>query len=235
MSSLVKLLVGFVATFVVAAVAYSLNRAALLSDLGSRSAEVMAANGIGDGRANWIGENGWTYRRARLSGTADTATRTRTLATVAALEGVHGAVWDDEAVVAPMPIRVAPAGVDCQRDPAATVASNPIVFGDHDARLGPSAEAVVDRLAAQLHTCRDLHFVIAVHSAPDKSPALSLSLSQSRAEAIVEALGRRGLDMRNYEPAGLGATEPKAGHTETDADRVEFIFQPDDTAREGRR
>jgi outer membrane protein OmpA-like peptidoglycan-associated protein len=236
MSSYVKLLVGLVATFVVAAVAFSLNRSPLLSDLGARSAEVMAANGIVDGRASWIGEDGWTYRQARLSGTADAATRARTLAAVAALDGVDGAVWVEAPDGVPLPAPVlAVRPVDCRRDLGATLAANPLTFGEDDARLTPAGDAAADVLAALLRTCRDLHFAIAVHATPSDSPAIGLSLSQSRAEALVEALGRRGLDTRNYEPIGLGATATTADRAAGAADHVEFIYQADDTLREARR
>lgn len=234
MSSRVKLLVGFIATLLVAALAFALNRSPLLSDLGSRSAEVMAANGITDGRASWISETGWTYRRARLSGTADAATRARTLAAVAALDGVHSAVWvDAPAGMAPPPV-VTPARGDCRRDLAAIITESPLAFGDNDALLTAEAEAVIDTLVERLRTCRDLRFAVTVHSASSRPSLAGLSLSQARAEAIVDAIGRRGLDTRNYEPIGLGTTQPTGGGRVTGADRVEFVFRPGDMAMEAR-
>jgi outer membrane protein OmpA-like peptidoglycan-associated protein len=236
MSSHVKLLVGFIATFVVAALAFGLNRSPLLSDLGSRSAEVMAANGITDGRASWIADNGWTYRRARLSGTADPATRTRTLAAVAALDGVHDAVWVDAppGVAPPPPPPPTPKRGDCRQDLAAIIADRPLAFGDNDAQLTADAEAVIDTLAARLRDCRGLRFAVTVHAAPSRSSIVGLSLSQARADAIVDALARRGLDTRNYEPIGLGTTQSTAGGTSKDADWIEFVFRPGDTAMETR-
>ncbi len=68
-------------------------RQAILAHLGAGVARVMLAHGVRDGAAAWSNDDGWTFRTARLSGSADAATRAQIIAEVAARPGVHAAVW----------------------------------------------------------------------------------------------------------------------------------------------
>ncbi len=88
-----KLLVGIAATGLVAKAAYMWERQGLLAGLGQRAAIVLAAHGVRDGAAGWTDGDGWTYRTARLSGSADTATRAAVSAELAATPGIAGVVW----------------------------------------------------------------------------------------------------------------------------------------------
>ena len=199
-----KIFVGLVATLVVAAAAHALTRAPLLSDLGSRSARAMAANGVKDGRTIWVSDAGWTFRVARISGTADAATRARTLAAVSALPGIHAAVWVET------PGAIAPARnkpVDCSHRVAAILAAHPVNFSGDGSDLAPGADAIIDALALAVRTCPAARVEVIGHVAPADNPLFGLALSQARAEAVVEALVRRGIDTRNLEPIGLGTTQ----------------------------
>lgn len=198
-----KIFVGLMATVVLAAAAHTLARAPLLSDLGRRSARAMAANGVKDGRANWVSDNGWTYRVARISGTADAATRVRTLAAITALPGVHDAVWVETTGAAPA--RGNPVG--CDRRIAAILAQRPVQFFDDGSDFAPGAGAIIDALAAAVRTCPAARIQIIGHAAPAENPLFGLALSQARAEAVVDALIERGIDMRSLEPIGLGTTQ----------------------------
>ena len=93
MAPALKLLTGLAATGLVAKAAYMWERQDLLADLGHKAAVVLAAHGVGDGAARWTDAKGWTYRTARLSGTADTATRAAISADLAAVPGIAGVVW----------------------------------------------------------------------------------------------------------------------------------------------
>ena len=94
MAPAVKLLAGLVATGLVTKAAYVWERQGLLAALGRHAAETMAAHGINDGAARWTDADGWTYRTARLSGSADTATRAAVAADLAAVPGIGGVVWE---------------------------------------------------------------------------------------------------------------------------------------------
>ncbi len=88
-----KLVTGFAAAGLVAWLGYGYERQALLARLGSEAAEVMLANHVADGAARWTSPAGWTSRTARLSGSADAATRARIAAELAARPGIHSVVW----------------------------------------------------------------------------------------------------------------------------------------------
>lgn len=97
MSPWFKLLTGVAATALIANLGYGYETQALLAKLGSKAATVMAANGVTDGAARWTDHRGWPYRVARLSGTADTATRARISTQLGAQPGIHAVTWQDRA------------------------------------------------------------------------------------------------------------------------------------------
>ncbi len=92
-----KLLTGITATWLLAYAAYFLQRQSLLVNLGSKAATIMAANGVTDGAARWTSDSDRADRIARLSGSADAATRARIRAQLAALPGIHDAIWTNPA------------------------------------------------------------------------------------------------------------------------------------------
>jgi hypothetical protein len=93
MSPATKLATGLLASLVLADLAYLYERQALLAKLGRPVARVLLAHGVTDGAANWTDARGFTRRTARLSGTADAATRARIAAEVAAVPGIHAVTW----------------------------------------------------------------------------------------------------------------------------------------------
>ena len=88
-----KLLTGIAATGLIAYGGYRWHAQALLARLGRPVAAVMVAHGVTDGSVAWATPNGWTWRRPRLSGTADAATRAAVLAEVRRQPGIAGAEW----------------------------------------------------------------------------------------------------------------------------------------------
>ena len=199
-----KIVVGLVVTLVVAAAAHGLARGPLLSNLGDRSTRAMADAGVKDGRTNWVSDAGWTSRVARISGTADAATRVRTLAAVSALPGIHDAIW----IETPGPAAAARnRPVDCRQRVTTILAAHPIEFSGNGSGLAPGADAVIDSVANAVRTCPAARFEVIGHVAPTSNPLFGLALSQARAEAVVDALARRGIDMRSLEPIGLGTTQ----------------------------
>ncbi len=90
-----KLATGIAASGLVAMVAHRWHGQALFADLGRPVAEAMLAHGVRDGSVRWTTDNGWTWRIARLAGTADAATRAAVLAEVRRTPGIHDAVWQD--------------------------------------------------------------------------------------------------------------------------------------------
>lgn len=93
--ALAKLATGIAASGLVATVAHRWQAQSLFADLGRPVAAAMLAHGVRDGSVRWTTDNGWTWRIARLSGTADAATRAAVLAEVRRTPGIHDAIWQD--------------------------------------------------------------------------------------------------------------------------------------------
>ncbi|WP_426164993.1 hypothetical protein [Sandarakinorhabdus sp. DWP1-3-1] len=91
----VKLLTGLAGVHLLASAAFVTQRQSVFARLGTEAAAVLAANGVSDGAARWTDAEGHGSRLARLSGTADAATRARIAAQLAARPGIAGVVWQD--------------------------------------------------------------------------------------------------------------------------------------------
>lgn len=230
MTPLIKLAVGIAGTALIADAAYRLVRSPLLSDLGSRTAAVMAANGITDGRANWVTDNGWTWRIARLSGTADAATRIRTQQAVAALVGVADAGWEQKSpgkTVAVLSHRDIAA---CQARLDTLVTTRQLGFEPQNATLLPASQRLLDAIAQTLQTCPGAHVGITDHTITTGSAAANLALSQARAAVLVTALVDRGISAAALSAAGNGDAD-LLDSTATQAHRVNFRVTGQETIR----
>lgn len=205
---LLKLATGIAGTSLLATLAWQVARAPLLSDLGVRTAEVMVANGITDGSALWISPNGWTSRVARLSGTADAATRQRIRAAVTNLPGVHDALWvetkstrsDTQAVSVDAALRFDLAA--CQTRINALLAVEAIRFGANDATIDGESIRQVDAIAQTLQRCPGARIAIVDHSPASGGNAIAQAMSQARADAVASALVERGIYATNVTATG---------------------------------
>jgi hypothetical protein len=65
----------------------------LITTLARGSAGVMLKHGIADGTVSFRSDSGWTFRTARLSGTADPATRAAVSQDLATMPGIHSVEW----------------------------------------------------------------------------------------------------------------------------------------------
>ncbi len=88
-----KLLTGLALTYLLTYAAYRYERQALLAKLGTYVATVMIVNNVNNGAARWTDSAGHTSRTARLTGTADSATKAQITAEITAHPGIHAAVW----------------------------------------------------------------------------------------------------------------------------------------------
>ena len=91
-----KLLTGFAATGLAVNGWYMFERQALLAKLGAETVPVFAAHHVTDASINWRSKTGWTLRTARIAGTASAAERAVMTREIAALPGIHAAVWTPE-------------------------------------------------------------------------------------------------------------------------------------------
>lgn len=88
-----KLLAGLAATVLVARAGTLYSGQALIASLSGAAADAMAAEGVTDGSVSFRPPGGLVSRVARLSGSADPATRARVIARVRAHPGIADALW----------------------------------------------------------------------------------------------------------------------------------------------
>lgn len=108
------------------------------------------------------------------------------------------------------------------------VAANPVQFQPGAATLTADAEVVLDQLAAQALAFGGVSITIEGHTDSDGEAAANLSLSQRRAEVVLDALVARGLDATSLTAEGFGETQPvlAGGVEDKDASRrVEFRIE----------
>jgi hypothetical protein len=89
----VKLLTGVAATVVLARGATLHRGQAIIAELGSAAATALAAHGVPDGSVTFRSEGNTVSRIARVSGTADAATRAAVIAQIRRHPGIQSAVW----------------------------------------------------------------------------------------------------------------------------------------------
>jgi outer membrane protein OmpA-like peptidoglycan-associated protein len=222
-----KLVTGVAGTSLLATLAWQVARAPLLSDLGVRTAEVMMANGITDGRVQWQSPNGWTWRVARLSGSADTATRERTRTAVAALTGVSDAQWVAADTVVRDAIVVAIDAADrldlatCQKRIDLLLETDTIGFEAQNASFTNGSLRPVDALAQTLQRCPDARVAITDSNPSAGGDAIAMALSQARADAVATALAERGVN-----PARITTKGTARGAADAPARLIDVKLSP---------
>lgn len=88
-----KLMAGIAATLLVARGGAQFQGQALMAALSGATADAMEAHGVADGSVSFRAPNGIIGRIARVSGTADPATRARVIARLRQHPGIADAVW----------------------------------------------------------------------------------------------------------------------------------------------
>lgn len=93
MNSALKLLAGLAATVVLTRGATLHQGQALMAELGGAAAAAMRAEGVADGSVSFRQPSGLVGRVARLSGSADAATRAAVVSRTRQHPGIADAVW----------------------------------------------------------------------------------------------------------------------------------------------
>lgn len=111
------------------------------------------------------------------------------------------------AVPAPAPASATVAACDAAFN--AVLSRSGLQFASGRAELLPAAEPVLDALARAAHTC-PLPIRIEGHTDAQGQAEANQALSQARADAVRQALVKRGLDAARLGTAGFGASRPLA-------------------------
>lgn len=223
--SSLAILLGALLVAVLAAIAGGLTGPRLAARLGEEAAVAIAKAGAAPVRATFASGNGWPSRHPVLSGGEglDQATRARAARSVAAIPGVGGVRWaDGRALAASAERPLHP--LDCQKDVEALLRSRSIRFEESSARIDAASAELVDEVAAALRPCLGNIIAITGHTDASGPEPGNLELSLVRANAVRDALTRRGIPADGLRTSGVGSRYPVTGLEATDPAnrRIEF-------------
>ncbi len=98
----------------------------------------------------------------------------------------------------------------CQRAFQQLMRNNVIEFESGSAVINSSSRALLDNLATVARRCDSYAIAVAGHTDNVGDPALNMTLSQTRAQAVRDYLAERGVAADRLSARGYGQTAPKA-------------------------
>jgi len=108
------------------------------------------------------------------------------------------------------PVQQAPTPERCEARVQAILTENKITFAPGSARLDTASRQALDEIADVLRECGALEMEVAGHTDSQGRAETNLALSQSRAEAVINALLSRRVLVSGLVAQGYGAAEPIA-------------------------
>ncbi len=137
------------------------------------------------------------------------------------------------------PVLAVPTPDECVSRINAVLGDSKIAFASGSPEIDPSAREILDRVAVLVAECDTVQMEIGGHTDSQGGEDLNLGLSQSRAEAVLDALLARSVPTGSLTARGYGESAPIASN-ETDAGReanrrIEFTLADGqaDTAEDG--
>lgn len=129
------------------------------------------------------------------------------------------------------PALLIPTPKECLADIQAAAAANKITFEPSSATISENAQVTMDVIGEILKVCGDIRIEVQGHTDSQGRESMNLTLSQSRAEAVIEELMNRRILVSNITAIGYGETQPIADNdTEEGREanrRIEFrLIQP---------
>ena len=100
----------------------------------------------------------------------------------------------------------------------ATMRESQIGFEPNKSVIAGDPKPVLDRLAETMQDCDDYRIEVGGHTDAQGSEAVNAELSRGRAQAVLEAMTKDGIDTMNMTVKGYGASMPVADN-DTDAGR----------------
>jgi OmpA-OmpF porin, OOP family len=101
----------------------------------------------------------------------------------------------------------------CQQAFSALMRTNYIEFDTGSAAIAPISRTLLDNLATVARRCDQYKIAISGHTDDTGDAAANLALSRARADAVRNYLAGRGVAPERLDPAGYGATRPRAPNT----------------------
>ncbi|MEO7222890.1 MAG: OmpA family protein [Devosia sp.] len=168
----------------------------------SGTAGITALTQVSEGRLGFDGRRWWLRGMVE-----DAALRDTLSASIAELP--NGPEWSVfVGVLSPLEI--------CRDRVAGLERRNAITFQSGSATLTESSLPVIDELALDLNLCPETSVHVEGHTDADGAEDLNLALSVSRAEAVVEALIARDVNLERLYAEGYGESVPIADNESRD-------------------
>ncbi len=117
----------------------------------------------------------------------------------------------------------------CRAALADIVAKSPVRFGSDDMALAPESAPLVDAIVATALSCRSAAIEIGAYTDNVDIPEVNIARSKRRAQALVDALTKAGVDPFKVTGVGHGAERPVASNDNDENrahnNRVEFVVK----------
>jgi len=105
---------------------------------------------------------------------------------------------------------------ECERQLAGILREAQIIFDPNSSTISEESELLVDQIAFIITSCPDAKFEIGGHTDSQGREEMNLALSQSRADAVMDALLTRDVLLDQLTSRGFGEAEPIADNETED-------------------
>ena len=117
----------------------------------------------------------------------------------------------------------------CQQLFSELLGKGNIRFESARASIDPDSRGLLDRLVEIAMRCPNANIEVAGHTDSDGQDAANLTLSEKRAQAVVDYLEKAGLPASRFTALGYGSTQPVAGNNTDEGKsqnrRIEFLVR----------
>ncbi|MBR0697255.1 OmpA family protein [Bradyrhizobium lablabi] len=137
--------------------------------------------------------------------------------------------WQYKAEISVKPASAPVDATVCQQLFAELLSKGRIRFESGRADIVSDSAGLLDRLIETAMRCPTVNIEIAGHTDGDGDEAANQTLSEKRAQAVMDYLVRAGLPASRFLPVGYGSTQPLAGNDTEDGKaqnrRIEFVVK----------
>ena len=185
---------------------------AILAPLEAQASQAIAAAGGAGIEARFTIGNGTPTRHPTLIGGEefDDTTRAAVAKAVYAVPGIGSVRWSD-GVRNATTIEMQENPLHCQEDVEALLRARTIRFEEGSAAIDAASRDLVHEVANALRPCLGAIIAITGHTDRSGTEPGNLALSQERADAVRQALMRRGIPADGLRARGVGSSQPVEG------------------------